>query len=196
MPSGQPLVVVLGGVNGAGKTTSSRRLLAEQLSVLSFVNADEIARGLSAFAVETMAMAAGRILLQRVKELARDRADFAFETTLAGRTYLSFLKELKAIGYAVEIHYFWLRSADLAVERVRKRVSSGGHGIPEPTIRQRYERSVANFWTAYRGTADCWWVYDNSGPAPNLIGAGTGFELPGVGDPKAWAHFRKVTGDA
>jgi predicted ABC-type ATPase len=188
-------VFVLGGVNGAGKTTSSRRLLADQLAVTTFVNADEIARGLSGFAPEMMAIAAGRILLQQIKELASIRTAFAFETTLAGRTYLPFLRGLKESGYAVEIHYFWLQSADLAVERVRKRVRSGGHGIPEPTIRQRYERSVANFWTGYRGIADAWYVYDNSGAAPNLIAAGRGSEPPEIGDPETWARFRRATVD-
>jgi predicted ABC-type ATPase len=196
MPTDRPTVIVLGGANGAGKTTSSRRLLAEQLAVMSFVNADELARGLSGFAPETAAIAAGRVLLQRVKELARERTSFAFETTLAGRTYLPFLRELKAVGYAVELHYFWLRSADLAVERVRKRVLSGGHGIPEPTVRQRYERSIANFWNRYRGMADAWWVYDNSGPTPNLIGAGSGFQPPEVDNPEAWNRFQRGRGNA
>src|SRR6476646_7838788 len=128
MPFERPSVIVLGGVNGAGKTTASRRLLAEQLAVTSFVNADEIARGLNAFAPESVAMAAGRVLLQRLKELARERTNFAFETTLAGRTYLPVLAELQKAGYAIEIHYFWVRSADLAVRRVRNRVLAGGHG--------------------------------------------------------------------
>jgi len=195
MPAERPTVIVLGGVNGAGKTTSSRRLLADQLAVTSFVNADEIARGLCAFAPEMVAIAAGRILLQRLDELARQGAGFAFETTLAGRTYLPFLQELKRLGHAIEIHYFWLRSADLAVERVRKRVLSGGHSIPEQTIRQRYERSVRNFWGRYRGAADAWYVYDNSGSMPDLIAAGSGFGRPEIGNPEAWTHFRRVTDD-
>jgi predicted ABC-type ATPase len=196
MPAERPTVIVLGGVNGAGKTTSSRRLLAEQLVVTSFVNADEIARGLCAFAPGTVAIAAGRILLQRLEELARERVGFAFETTLAGRTYLPFLQELKGLSYVIEIHYFWLRSADLAVERVRKRVLSGGHDIPEPTIRQRYERSIRNFWTKYRGMADAWYVYDNSGPMPDLFAAGNGFGAAEVGNAEAWTHFQRGTVDA
>src|SRR3954449_10006197 len=112
MPAERPTLIVLGGVNGAGKTTSSRRLLAEQLAVMSFVNADEIARGLSAFAPEAAAIAAGRVMLQRLNELAGERADFAFETTLAGKTYLPFLRRLREKGYVVEVHYLWLRSPD------------------------------------------------------------------------------------
>jgi len=196
VPAERPTVIVLGGVNGAGKTTASRRLLAEQLAVTTFVNADEIARGLCAFAPETVAISAGRILLQRLKELAAERSGFAFETTLAGRTYVPFLKDLRGAGYAIEIHYFWLRSPDLAVDRVADRVRSGGHNIPEPTIRQRYERSRRNFWDAYRGTADAWYVYDNSDALPNLIAAGSGFESPEVGDQDAWNLFRRMVNDA
>jgi predicted ABC-type ATPase len=192
MPSEKPIAIVLGGVNGAGKTTSSRRLLAEQLSVLSFVNADEIARGLNAFAPQDAAIAAGRLMLQRLRELARERANFAFESTLAGRTYIPFLQELKQAGYGIEIHYFWLRSPDLAVERVRNRVAAGGHGIPEPTIRRRYGSSLQNFWTAYRAAADAWYVYDNSGSVPHLIAAGDGLGEMMFGNAEAWGLFERL----
>src|SRR3954464_15078655 len=107
MPVERPTLIVLGGVNGAGTTTSSRRLLAEQLAVRSFVNADEIARGLSAFAPEAVAFTAGRIMLQRLSELAAEYAEFAFETTLAGKTYLPFLRDLRRTGYTVELYYLW-----------------------------------------------------------------------------------------
>ena len=189
MPDDRPTVIVLGGVNGAGKTTSSRRLLAEQLAVTTFVNADEIARGLSGFAPETAAVAAGRIMLERLNDLARQRADFAFETTLAGRTYLPFLRDLRASGYAVELYYFWLPSADVAVNRVRQRVRRGGHDIPEATVRRRYGKSSRNFWTAYRREADSWFVYDNGGPLPRLVGLGNGDVPAVVGDPDWWAAF-------
>src|SRR5687768_707800 len=147
MPAEQPIAIVLGGINGAGKSTSARALLAEQLAVTTFVNADEIARGLNAFAPETVAFTAGRVMLERLTELAAERTDFAFESTLSGKSYLPFLRGLKTNGYFVELHYFWLRSVDLALERVRNRVRSGGHDIPEATVRQRYEKSVRNFWT-------------------------------------------------
>ena len=126
MPAEQPIAIVLGGINGAGKSTSARTLLAEQLAVTTFVNADEIASGLNAFAPESVALAAGRVMLARLRELAEAHASFGFETTLAGRTYLPFLRDLKRTGYAIELHYFWLRSADLAIERVHDRVRSGG----------------------------------------------------------------------
>jgi predicted ABC-type ATPase len=104
--AGQPVAIVLGGVNGAGKSTAARALLAEQLAVTTFVNADEIARGLNAFAPEAVAFAAGRVMLARLRELAEVRASFGFETTLAGRTYLPFMRDLKRTGYAIELHYF------------------------------------------------------------------------------------------
>jgi predicted ABC-type ATPase len=189
MPPEQPTVIVLGGVNGAGKTTSSRRLLADRLGVLSFTNADEIARGLSGFAPDTAAIAAGRIMLRHLKELAGERADFAFETTLSGRTYLTFLRELRAAGYAVEMYYFWLPSVDLAVNRVRQRVRRGGHDIPEGTIRRRYGKSMQNFWTAYRPVADSWFVYDNRGPVANLVAAGHGASEPLIDDAVRWDQF-------
>jgi predicted ABC-type ATPase len=196
MPPEQPVVIVLGGVNGAGKSTAARALLAEQLAVTTFVNADEIARGLSAFAPEQAAFEAGRVMLSRLHELAELRADFAFETTLAGRSYLPFLRELRRNGYVVEIHYFWLRSAGLAIERVGDRVRSGGHDIPEATIRQRYERSMRNFWNDYRGLADSWFIYDNSGALPDLIAAGTRREKPDVGTPESWHLFQGMVRNA
>jgi predicted ABC-type ATPase len=196
MPPEQPIAIVLGGMNGAGKSTSARALLAEQLAVTTFVNADEIARGLNAFAPEAVAFAAGRVMLARLRELAEERADFAFETTLAGRTYLPYLRDLKRAGYVIELHYFWLRSVDLAIDRVRDRVLSGGHDIPQATIRQRYERSVRNFWSDYRGLADAWYAYDNSGAVPDLMAAGAGYDIREVGASNAWTQFLRMVGDA
>jgi predicted ABC-type ATPase len=192
----QPVVVVLGGINGAGKSTSARALLADQLAVTSFVNADEIARGLCALAPETVAFEAGRTMLHRLHELAEQRADFGFETTLAGRTYLSFLEGLRGVGYTVEMYYFWLRSADIAIQRVAARVRAGGHDIPEATIRQRYGRSPNNFWSAYRHLADAWYVYDNSATCVFLLAAGTHGEAPLVGDKPGWRTFLSAVGHA
>jgi len=172
MPPEQPIAIVLAGVKGAGKTTASQKLLADRLAVMCFVNADMIARGLNGIVPESAALQAGRVMLSRLRELRTERADFAFETTLAGKTYLSFLRQLRQEGYAVELYYFWLRSAELAVMRVQTRVRSGGHSIAEETIRQRYGRSLVNFWTGYRYEADSWFVYDNSGFAPLLLAAG------------------------
>src|SRR5437764_12678661 len=113
-----PSVIVLAGPNGAGKTTASRTVLAETLRVTTYVNADVIAQGLAGFDPDSAAVEASRIMLERLYKLAAQRADFAFETTLAGRSYAGWLKQLREMGYTVHLFYFWLASADLAVARV------------------------------------------------------------------------------
>jgi predicted ABC-type ATPase len=168
-----PSVVVLAGPNGAGKTTSSRGLLAEVLRLMTFVNVDVIAQGLSGFDPDSAAVEASRIMLERMHALAAQRADFAFETTLAGRTLAGCLRSLRGDGYAVHLVYFWLRSADLAVQRVAERVQRGGHNVPEATVRQRYRQSLANLFRLYRPVVNTWQVYDNSPPeSPRLIAFG------------------------
>jgi predicted ABC-type ATPase len=157
-----PTVVILAGANGAGKTTAARTLLAETLQLMTYVNADVIATGLSGFNPESMAMEAGRIMLHRLHSLAEQRASFAFETTLAGRSYARWLRTVRQAGYVVHLVYFWLASPDLAVARVAERVSQGGHDIPEETIRQRYRRSIQNFFQLYRPLVNAWTVYDNT----------------------------------
>lgn len=189
MPPEQPVIVVLGGINGSGKTTASQKLLADQLALMTFVNADTIARGLSAFDPESVAAEAGAVMIERIRRLADDRADFAVETTLAGRTYISFLRRLRSEGYRVELYYFWLPSPDMAVQRVRERVASGGHNIPEDTIRKRYGRSMKNFWTEYRALADFWAVYHNGGSSPRLTAAGSLGGEPVVAHPSDWRDF-------
>jgi predicted ABC-type ATPase len=152
----RPVVVVIGGPNGAGKTTSAKLLLPDGVFISHFVNADTIAAGLSAFEPERVAMEAGRIMLRRLRELAEQRENFAFETTLASRSFTTFLRELQAVGYSVRVAYVWLRTPELSVERVAARVLRGGHHVPEETIRRRYERGIVNFKTLYRPIADSW----------------------------------------
>ena len=186
-----PAAVVLGGINGSGKTTSSRRLLADRRGVKIFVNADEIARGLNAFAPESAAFEAGRVMLQRLNQLAGEKASFSFESTLAGKGYVKFLRELKPAGYRVEIYYFWLESVEYSISRVAARVRQGGHHFPEETIRQRYSRSTENFWKLYRPLADSWYIFDNSWSAPVLIGMGDGGSDPSVIDVDGWPLFEE-----
>jgi predicted ABC-type ATPase len=121
-----------------------------------------IAAGLSAFSPETVAIAAGRLMLARVRELARERRDFAFETTLASKTFAPWLKELQASGYTFHLVYLWLPTVELAVARVAERVRRGGHAVPESIIRRRYDRSLANFFALYSKFADSWVMLDNS----------------------------------
>jgi predicted ABC-type ATPase len=143
-----PLLYVVGGANGSGKTTSALAILPT-LGVLEYVNADAIAAGLSPLNPESMALQAGRLMLDRLQTLANSEADFASETTLAARTFAPFLQRCKSRGYTIGLLYFWLRSPDLAVERVARRVASGGHSIPEDVIRRRYERGRGNLIDLY-----------------------------------------------
>lgn len=189
-----PRVAVLGGINGAGKTTASREVLQNVLGIPVFANADAIARGLNAFNPESEAVRAGRVLLEWLKDLAAAKRDFAFETTLAARTYAPWLAELRATGYEVYLYYFWLNSPETSISRVAERVRAGGHHIPEATIRQRYPRSVRNFFDLYRPVADEWRVYDNSDRTSRLISAGT-LDGEHVFDPFTWEEIERSATD-
>jgi predicted ABC-type ATPase len=190
----QPQVAVLGGINGAGKTTASQRILREALRIPLFTNADTIARGLNAFDPESEAMKAGRIMLEHLRELAAARRSFAFETTLAARTYARWLAEVKRGGYAVHLFYYWLRTADMAIARVADRVRSGGHHVPDDTIRRRYSRSVRNFLDLYRPAVTTWQVYDNSNGGSRLIAFSNGY-FDTVLDPDVWDALIRSAGD-
>jgi predicted ABC-type ATPase len=187
MTQPRPNVVIIAGPNGAGKSTTAPLILRGALGVREFVNADDIARGLSAFNVEGAAIAAGRIMLGRVRDLARQRVNFAFETTLSSRTFAPWLQELKDGGYALHLVFLWLPSADVAAARVADRVRSGGHSIPLETIRRRYHGGVRNFFGLYRPISTTWVMYDSSHPAPRLIAEGEHGRPPGVRDPWLWS---------
>jgi predicted ABC-type ATPase len=154
-------VVVFAGPNGAGKSTHADAIL-QALGIATFVNADYIARGLSGSQPDAVAMAAGRIMLRRLHELAEARQDFAFESTLSSRSFAPFLAKLKTNGYRVAIYYFSLSTAQLAVRRVKLRVSLGGHDVPADIIKRRFDRSRANFLQLYAPLADEWALFDNS----------------------------------
>ena len=169
MAESVPSVIILAGPNGAGKTTAARTLLAEQLRLMTFVNADVIAQGLAGFNPDSAAVEASRIMLDRLRLLAERREDFAFETTLAARSYAPWLKAPRNDGYQVHLVYFWLVSADLAVARVAERVRMGGHHVPETTVRQRYTRSLKNFFHLYLPLVKTWQVYDNTQPGQSRM---------------------------
>lgn len=169
----QPHVIVIGGPNGAGKSTIAPVVLRDYLAIPDFVNADQIAAGLSAFNPEGAAFEAGRIMLERVQELASTGKSFAFESTLASRSFAVFLTKLKAKGYRVDLFFVWLNSVALAQQRVALRVRMGGHAIPPEVIERRYARSIRNFCSLYLPIADKWKVFDNSTPSnPQLIAHG------------------------
>ena len=165
----QPLCVLIAGPNGAGKTTFARRYLPEDAGVIHFVNADLIASGLSPLKPELAAIAAARTVLREIDRLAAERADFAFETTFSGLTYVRRLQAWKQAGYRIEMVYLRLRSTQLAVQRIAVRVRQGGHHVPRVDVVRRFSRGWVNFQRLYRPLADSWAVYDNSGRAPRLL---------------------------
>jgi predicted ABC-type ATPase len=189
-----PTVAVLGGINGAGKTTASQRILRDAMRINAFVNADAIARGLNAFDPESEAVKAGRIMLDHLRDLAARRRNFAFETTLSARTYAPWLAELRQAGYVVHLFYYWLRTPDLAITRVAERVRAGGHHVPDDTIRRRYSRSVRNFLNLYRPVVTTWQVYDNSNGRARLIAFSNSY-FDTVLDPDTWNLFNRSATD-
>jgi predicted ABC-type ATPase len=164
-----PTIFVISGCNGAGKTTASLDILPQIYACQSFVNADAIAAGLSPLDPDLAAIQAGRLMIQRMEALRQAKVDFGFETTLASRSFALFLRDAKSQGYQVNLIYFWLRSPGLAVERVARRVQSGGHDIPTATIYRRYQRGIANFFELYCSIADQWSIFDNSTGKPICI---------------------------
>jgi predicted ABC-type ATPase len=187
----QPRVIIFAGPNGAGKSTHAEAILA-QLGIATFVNADYIARGLAGRNAGTVAIAAGRIMLNRLRELSAANQDFAFESTLSSRSFAPFLRSLKAQGYRVAIHYFSLPTATLAVRRVRLRVASGGHDVPAEDIKRRFGRSIQNFIQLYQPLADDWVVYDNhKGPVARIIADFDG-QFENVYDQKSWQKLKHI----
>jgi predicted ABC-type ATPase len=170
----RPTVVVIAGPNGAGKSTAAPYLLKQALGVLEFVNADQIAVGLSAYAPETVSFEAGRIMLKRLRELAAAKVSFAFESTLSSRSFALFLQRCKAQGYRVQILYVALPSANLAINRVALRVKRGGHNISREDIERRFHRSLDNLFELYLPLADRWAILDNATGNLKLIAHGTG----------------------
>ena len=183
--------MVLAGPNGAGKSTAAPLILKGTLKVNEFVNADVIARGLSAFQPDNAAMQAGRVMMARLKSLAVRRADFAFETTLASRTFAPWIRGLLKQGYSLSLAFLWLPSSDMAVSRVRERFLAGGHSVPEETIRRRYEAGLRNFFRIYRPLASTWHFYDNSTHlGPKLIAKGRGPVETKVADRRLWKAIK------
>lgn len=153
---------IIAGCNGAGKTTASLTILPDILNCRQFVNADNIAAGLSPFDVDSVAIEAGRIMLHRINELIDLREDFAIETTLATRSYVSLIHRAKDLGYKVSLIYIWLNSPELALQRVADRVKNGGHNIDAEVVRRRYYKGIKNLLTLFIPNCDFWTIADNS----------------------------------
>ena len=187
-----PNIVIIASPNGSGKSTTARSLILDLLDITEFVNADTIAAGLSAYDVDAVALEAGRIMLERLNDLASSGEDFAFETTLASRTFARSVQVWKHQGYRVQLLFLWLASLELAKARVRSRVLGGGHDIPTDVIERRYWRGLRYFHNLYRPIVDRWQVYDNSSKSPTLIASGAMTSDSEVIDSSVWRLIQEL----
>jgi predicted ABC-type ATPase len=184
-----PRLVIIAGPNGAGKSTLAPVLLRDTFGLLEFVNADTISAGLSAFNAEAVALDAGRVMLTRLRELAVHKHSFAFESTLATRSYVPWISRLAQKGYEFHLLFLWLNTVELAIQRVAERVHGGGHSVSEDIIRRRYRRGLENLSQLYLPIADTWVVYDNSGAgSPLLIASGEKERTSTVVLPDTWQN--------
>ena len=186
-------IVILGGPNGAGKTTAASVLVPDFFQSYVFLNADEIARGISPLNPESAALAAGRVLIERMRKLIGDGRSFAIETTCSGKSYLPMLRDCKANGWTMTLYYFWLRSPEDSIVRVAKRISEGGHHIPAEVIYRRFKTGLWNMRNLYLPLADTAAIYDNSGKRRVLI-AEREFGSPLViHDQARWSDIEELT---
>ena len=190
-----PNLYIISGCNGAGKTTASFTILPEMLDCKEFVNADEIAKGLSPFQPENVSFQAGRIMIERIEELINLDVDFGFETTLTTLSYANTIKLAKEKGYNITLIYFWLDNVNLAIERVKLRVSEGGHNIPEEVIRRRYYRGMANLTSKFINICDYWIVINNSTRPFNFVAEGQGSEELIIHDTTVWEVIKKQSNE-
>jgi predicted ABC-type ATPase len=161
MPSRPPTIYVIAGCNGAGKTTFAKEFLPKEVKCLRFLNADEIARGLSPLKPSAAAFQAGRLLLSQIETCLRRRDTFALESTLSGRTYVRLFQRARKIDYEIELHYLWLSNPAQAIARVRQRVQLGGHHVPAADIRRRFSRSRIHLVQDYLPLTTRWAVWDS-----------------------------------
>jgi predicted ABC-type ATPase len=160
---------IIAGPNGAGKTTFAKDFLPKYAHCLEFLNVDLMAAGLSPFDPDSAAIAAGRLLLSRMRELIQQERSFAFETTLAGRSYVRILHDMKRRGYHLHLFYLWLPNVELAIARVARRVEQGGHNVAEEVIRRRFSMGMHNLVEFYLPLFDAWMLFDSSTPHPRKI---------------------------
>ncbi len=186
-----PNLYIIAGCNGAGKSTSANVILPQFLNCKEFVNADLVAAGLSPFQPDTVSFQAGRIMLNRVKELIDLKATFAFETTLTTKSYVSLLKKAKGKKYRIVLFYFWLNSVELALARIKDRVKKGGHNVPTDVVVRRYKRSLDNLVNLFMPICNRWYIKDNSNEAFNEIAKGKFNKFTKIYDNEKWSNINE-----
>ena len=187
-----PRMYIISGCNGAGKTTASYTMLPEMLECSEFVNSDEFAKGLSPFNPEKASIQASRYMILKVRYLLQRQLDFGIETTLATRTLLKTVRLAQASGYSVTLLYFWLNSPELAIERVAARVETGGHNIPEDTIRRRYRVGLDYFFHDYAPLCDRWILADNSQIPFRVIAEGSKGDILSIKDEVTYEKIHQI----
>ena len=190
-----PKLYIISGCNGAGKTTASYSLLPEMLDCREFVNSDEFAKGLSPFDPSKAAIQASKYMIMKIRYLLKKQKDFAVETTLATRTLMKTVKMAQQAGYTVTLLYFWLNSPELAIERVRARVETGGHDIPEDTIRRRYSVGIYYFFNLYSPVCERWILADNSQIPFRVIAEGAKDEVISIRDEGTYSKIKAISED-
>jgi len=187
-----PVLYMIGGPNGAGKTTAAMNIMPLPIDCYEYVNADAIAAALSPFRPNEVTIEAGRLMLKRIRELAGKKDTFAFETTMASRSFVPFLTQCKNDGFRIHLVYIWLHSPDLSIARVAQRVESGGHYVPDTIFRMRYERGLRNFFSLYLPIADTWAFYDNSCSEIKLIAEKPSRETTKIVLPDIWETISEI----
>ncbi|MEO8233648.1 MAG: zeta toxin family protein [Ignavibacteriota bacterium] len=187
-----PKIYLIAGCNGAGKSTAAYTMLPEMLNCKEFVNADNIAKGISPFSPESVAFEAGRVMIQRIDQLVKNKIDFAIETTLSSRTYLYKAAEWKKQGYEIILIYIWLNSPTLAIERIKDRVNKGGHFVPDDVVKRRYYRGIKILFKHFTALCDYWLVVNNSHEEPKMIAEGNNKLELEVFNSQIWSEIKDI----
>ncbi|MCC6151286.1 MAG: zeta toxin family protein [Planctomycetes bacterium] len=186
----KPTLAIIAGPNGAGKSTLAPALIHKQRGIDYFVNADTIARGLAAFAVEKVAISAGRVMLDWLHELGERGESFAFETTLASRSFAPWIAKLVQAGYEFHLLYVWVPDPSMSVMRVASRVREGGHFVPDDDVQRRWARSLNNFFELYQPLTTQWQVYDNTSGSGKLVAEGIGTSETAIYEVETWQKVK------